>query len=36
MFYHAYDGYLNYAYPLDELMPITCTGEFLSFSFLKI
>lgn len=27
MFYHAYNGYLNHAYPLDELKPITCTGH---------
>ncbi|KAI1722768.1 glycosyl hydrolase family 47 domain-containing protein [Ditylenchus destructor] len=26
MFYHAYNGYLNHAYPLDELRPLTCTG----------
>uniref|UniRef100_A0A0N5ARZ6 alpha-1,2-Mannosidase n=1 Tax=Syphacia muris TaxID=451379 RepID=A0A0N5ARZ6_9BILA len=26
MFYHAYNGYLNYAYPLDELKPLSCTG----------
>lgn len=26
MFYHAYNGYLKYAYPLDELKPITCSG----------
>uniref|UniRef100_A0A915DPG7 alpha-1,2-Mannosidase n=1 Tax=Ditylenchus dipsaci TaxID=166011 RepID=A0A915DPG7_9BILA len=25
MFYHAYNGYLNNAYPLDELRPLTCT-----------
>ncbi|WKY12326.1 hypothetical protein Q1695_003702 [Nippostrongylus brasiliensis] len=25
MFYHAYNGYLNHAFPLDELKPITCT-----------
>jgi len=27
MFYHAYDGYMQYAYPLDELRPITCDGH---------
>ncbi|VDL79262.1 unnamed protein product [Nippostrongylus brasiliensis] len=27
MFYHAYNGYLNHAFPLDELKPITCTGQ---------
>ncbi|KAK6972511.1 ER degradation-enhancing alpha-mannosidase-like protein 3 [Biomphalaria glabrata] len=27
MFYHAYDGYLNYAYPYDELQPLTCKGH---------
>jgi len=26
IFYHAYEGYLNYAYPLDELQPLTCQG----------
>uniref|UniRef100_A0AC35G1W1 Alpha-1,2-Mannosidase n=1 Tax=Panagrolaimus sp. PS1159 TaxID=55785 RepID=A0AC35G1W1_9BILA len=26
MFYHAYNGYLDNAYPLDELKPLTCTG----------
>uniref|UniRef100_A0A915J4M6 alpha-1,2-Mannosidase n=1 Tax=Romanomermis culicivorax TaxID=13658 RepID=A0A915J4M6_ROMCU len=26
MFYHAYNGYLQYAYPYDELMPLTCSG----------
>jgi len=27
MFQHAYNGYLNYAYPLDELRPLTCDGH---------
>lgn len=27
MFYHAYNGYLEHAYPKDELSPITCTGK---------
>jgi hypothetical protein len=27
MFYHGYEGYLNYAYPKDELCPLTCTGK---------
>ncbi|GFS09323.1 LOW QUALITY PROTEIN: alpha-1,2-Mannosidase [Elysia marginata] len=27
MFYHAYNGYLNYAYPYDELQPLTCKGH---------
>ncbi|CAK5122063.1 unnamed protein product [Meloidogyne enterolobii] len=27
MFYHAYNGYLNYAYPKDELRPLSCTGQ---------
>ena len=27
MFYHAYNGYLDNAYPLDELKPITCKGQ---------
>jgi mannosidase alpha-like ER degradation enhancer 2 len=26
MFYHAYNGYLENAYPLDELRPLTCKG----------
>ncbi|XP_055333438.1 ER degradation-enhancing alpha-mannosidase-like protein 2 [Paramacrobiotus metropolitanus] len=26
MFYHAYDAYLNNAFPLDELRPLTCDG----------
>ena len=26
LFYHAYEGYLKYAYPLDELQPLTCRG----------
>ncbi|MQM05197.1 hypothetical protein Taro_038005 [Colocasia esculenta] len=27
MFYHAFDGYLQHAFPLDELRPLSCTGE---------
>lgn len=27
MFRHAYDSYMNYAYPADELMPISCAGR---------
>ena len=27
MFYHAYNGYLDNAYPLDELRPLTCDGH---------
>jgi hypothetical protein len=27
MFYHAYNGYLDYAYPKDELRPLSCTGQ---------
>jgi len=27
MFYHAYDSYIKYAYPYDELQPLTCTGR---------
>ncbi|CAL1535448.1 unnamed protein product [Lymnaea stagnalis] len=27
MFYHAYEGYLNHAYPYDELQPLTCGGH---------
>ncbi|KAJ1798113.1 hypothetical protein LPJ59_002709 [Coemansia sp. RSA 2399] len=26
-FYHAYHGYMEYAFPFDELDPITCTGK---------
>ena len=26
MFYHAYNNYLNKAYPYDELRPLTCDG----------
>lgn len=26
MFNHAYDGYLKYAYPYDELRPLSCDG----------
>lgn len=28
MFIHAYDSYMNYAYPADELMPLSCKGRF--------
>lgn len=28
MFYHAYDSYMKYAYPADELMPLSCKGRF--------
>lgn len=27
MFYHAYDGYIKYALPYDELRPLTCDGH---------
>ncbi|XP_031560512.1 ER degradation-enhancing alpha-mannosidase-like protein 2 isoform X2 [Actinia tenebrosa] len=27
MFYHGYDNYLKYAYPYDELKPLSCTGQ---------
>ncbi|ORY37680.1 hypothetical protein BCR33DRAFT_663463 [Rhizoclosmatium globosum] len=27
MFRHALDGYMDYAFPLDELNPISCTGR---------
>lgn len=27
MFYHGYNSYMKYAYPLDELNPIDCTGR---------
>lgn len=35
MFYHAYNGYLNYAYPLDELRPLTCTGIIFDYLYFK-
>jgi hypothetical protein len=27
MFYFGYDNYIKYAYPMDELDPIHCTGR---------
>ena len=27
MFYFGYDGYIKYAFPMDELDPIHCTGR---------
>ncbi|KAL3649050.1 Alpha-mannosidase I mns4 [Castilleja foliolosa] len=27
MFYHAFDGYMNHAFPRDELKPLSCGGE---------
>ncbi|KAG0587339.1 hypothetical protein KC19_2G157600 [Ceratodon purpureus] len=27
MFYHGFDNYMRYAFPLDELKPMSCTGE---------
>jgi mannosidase alpha-like ER degradation enhancer 2 len=27
MFYHGYDSYLKYAYPYDELRPLSCAGQ---------
>ena len=27
MFYHAYDNYMKYAFPKDELKPLSCTGH---------
>ncbi|MEQ2213188.1 hypothetical protein XENOCAPTIV_010943 [Xenoophorus captivus] len=27
MFYHAYNSYLNNAFPYDELRPLTCDGQ---------
>jgi ER degradation enhancer, mannosidase alpha-like 2 len=26
MFYHTYDSYLHYAFPKDELKPLSCHG----------
>ncbi|VDN99007.1 unnamed protein product [Rodentolepis nana] len=28
MFFHAYTNYMNYAYPADELMPLSCKGRY--------
>ncbi|XP_055639386.1 ER degradation-enhancing alpha-mannosidase-like protein 3 [Toxorhynchites rutilus septentrionalis] len=28
MFYHAYNAYMDKAYPADELMPLSCTGRY--------
>jgi len=27
MFYHSFDKYMEHAYPLDELMPLSCKGK---------
>jgi len=27
MIYHAFNGYMKYAFPLDELQPMTCNGK---------
>lgn len=27
MFYHAYNSYLDNAFPYDELRPLTCDGQ---------
>ncbi|XP_052190234.1 alpha-mannosidase I MNS4 [Diospyros lotus] len=27
MFYHAFNGYMEHAFPLDELKPLSCEGE---------
>lgn len=27
MFYHAFNGYMDHAFPLDELRPHSCGGE---------
>jgi len=27
MFFHAYNSYMDHAYPADELMPLTCKGR---------
>lgn len=27
MFYHAFNGYMRHAFPLDELRPLSCEGE---------
>ncbi|KAI8778721.1 ER degradation-enhancing alpha-mannosidase protein 3 [Biomphalaria glabrata] len=28
MFYHAFNSYMNFAYPADELMPLSCKGRY--------
>jgi mannosidase alpha-like ER degradation enhancer 3 len=28
MFSHAYDSYMTYAFPADELMPLSCKGRY--------
>ncbi|CAL1540392.1 unnamed protein product [Lymnaea stagnalis] len=28
MFYHAYNAYMEHAYPADELMPLSCKGRY--------
>ena len=28
MFYHAYNAYMEKAFPADELMPLSCRGRF--------
>ncbi|GFV96223.1 ER degradation-enhancing alpha-mannosidase-like protein 3 [Trichonephila clavipes] len=28
MFYHAYQAYMDHAYPADELMPLSCKGRY--------
>jgi hypothetical protein len=27
MFYHAFDAYMQYAFPQDELKPLSCSGH---------
>jgi len=27
LFYHSYDNYMKYAFPMDELKPISCSGS---------
>ena len=27
MFYHGFDNYMQHAFPLDELRPMSCIGE---------
>ena len=28
MFYHAYNAYMDNAFPADELMPLSCRGRY--------
>jgi hypothetical protein len=32
MFYHTYDNYMEHAFPLDELKPLSCSGKVCAIS----